>query len=84
MLNEVVPPCNDVVCEHRLVVGEPAAEIVRIARKEGVEMIVMGTHGRSGLSRLIMGSVAESVMRQAPCPVLTYRLSKKAATKATV
>ncbi len=78
MLHQVVPSGNDVACEHQLVMGEPASEIVRVARKENVDMIVMGTHGRSGLSRLILGSVAESVMRHAPCPVLTYRLSRKA------
>lgn len=82
ILHEVVPAGNDVACEYRLGLGEPAAEIVRQARKENVEMIVMGTHGRSGLSRLIMGSVAESVMRHAPCPVLTYKVSDHAAAEA--
>ena len=52
--------------------------------EENVDMIVMGTHGRSGLSRLILGSVAESVMRHAPCPVLTYRLSQKAVVESAV
>ena len=68
MLRQVVPLCSDVACEHQLVMGETAAEIVRIARKERVEMIVMGTHGRSGFSRLIMGSVAESVMKSRALP----------------
>jgi universal stress protein A len=84
MLHEVAPSGNDVACEHQLVMGEAATEIVRVARKENVDMIVMGTHGRSGLSRLILGSVAESVMRHAPCPVLTYRLSQKAVVESAV
>ena len=48
-------------------------EIVRAASEEQADMIVMGTHGRSGLDRLLLGSVAERVVRQAPCPVLTVR-----------
>jgi nucleotide-binding universal stress UspA family protein len=82
MLREIVPPGHGVPCEHRLVMGDPASEIVRVARKENVDMIVMGTHGRSGFGRLILGSVAESVMRKAPCPVLTYKLSQKTAAPA--
>ena len=53
--------------------GVPFEEIVRAAEKEGADMIVMGTHGRSGLNRLLLGSVAERVIRLAPCPVLTVR-----------
>jgi nucleotide-binding universal stress UspA family protein len=51
--------------------GDPAAEILRVARDEAADLIVMGTHGRTGLGRLLMGSVAEQVVRRAPCPVLT-------------
>lgn len=51
--------------------GLPAVEIVRYAREHAIDLIVMGTHGRGGLKRLILGSVAESVVREAPCPVLT-------------
>jgi nucleotide-binding universal stress UspA family protein len=53
--------------------GAPYEEIVAAARDEKADMIVMGTHGRSGLNRLLMGSVAERVVRLAPCPVLTVR-----------
>jgi nucleotide-binding universal stress UspA family protein len=59
--------------EHRLAEGDPAAEILRAAREESCDLIVMGTQGRTGLARLIMGSVAETVARQAPCPVLTVK-----------
>ena len=53
--------------------GDPAAEIIRIAAEEHADLIVMATAGRSGWRRVLMGSVAESVMRDAPCPVLTLR-----------
>lgn len=51
----------------------PAEEIVKYAQAEQVDLIVMGTHGRPGFSHLLMGSVAEKVVRTAPCPVLTLR-----------
>jgi nucleotide-binding universal stress UspA family protein len=52
---------------------EPAAAILEYAREAGVDLLVMGTHGRSGPGRLLLGSVAEEVMRRAPCPVLVMR-----------
>lgn len=55
----------------RIAEGDPAAEIVRHAAERGVDLLVMGTHGRSGFDRLTLGSVAEKVLRKAPCPVLT-------------
>ncbi len=54
-------------------VGVPAEEIVRTAQAEGAAMIVMGTHGRSGVQRLILGSVADRVLRTATCPILVVR-----------
>jgi nucleotide-binding universal stress UspA family protein len=59
---------------HRLAEGEPAREILRVAREAAAELIVLGTHGRRGLPRLVMGSVAEQVVRTAPCPVLTIKV----------
>jgi nucleotide-binding universal stress UspA family protein len=53
--------------------GDPAAEILRLARETNPDLIVMGTHGRTGLRRVLMGSVAEKVLRRAPCPVLTVK-----------
>jgi nucleotide-binding universal stress UspA family protein len=50
---------------------EPANEILRYAESANIELIVMGTHGRTGLARMVVGSVAEAVVRAAPCPVLT-------------
>jgi len=52
-------------------VGEPRDEILRLAEAEDVDLIVMGTHGRKGASRMLLGSVAERVVRGAHCPVLT-------------
>jgi nucleotide-binding universal stress UspA family protein len=56
-----------------VVEGHPAAEIVRYARTQDIDLIVLATHGRTGLSHIVMGSVAENVVRTAPCPVLTMR-----------
>ena len=82
MLSDVCPSDPQLSFKHRLVMGDPATEIVRVAEEEQAELIVLGTHGRTGLSRILMGSVAEAVVRHAPCPVLIYRedagkLSKK-------
>lgn len=52
-------------------VGTPGLEIVALARRDAYDLVVMGTHGRSGLGHLVLGSVAEEVVRHAPCPVLT-------------
>ncbi|MHB8970306.1 MAG: universal stress protein [Pirellulaceae bacterium] len=73
MLQEVVPTDPQVPCEHHLVTGDPSTAIARLAEEEHADLIVMGTHGRTGLTRLLMGSVAEAVVRHAPCPVLTYK-----------
>ena len=51
--------------------GAPASAIVRVARKERAAMVVLGTHGRTGLPRLLLGSAAVRVIRTAPCPVVT-------------
>ncbi len=56
-----------------VVFGTSARSILEYAGEKGIDLIVMGTHGRSGLSHLLMGSVAENVVRQAGCPVLTVR-----------
>jgi nucleotide-binding universal stress UspA family protein len=52
---------------------DPADEIVRYAREQNIDLIVLGTHGRRGVAHLLAGSVAEHVVRAAPCPVLTVR-----------
>jgi nucleotide-binding universal stress UspA family protein len=77
LLEKVVPPDASIRFEHRLVQGTASEEIVRMADEVGVDLIVMGTHGRTGLSRVLMGSVAELVMRHASCPVLTIKHANK-------
>ena len=56
-----------------LKVGAPFLEIINAVHGEGADLIVLGTHGRSGLAHVLMGSVAERVVRKAHCPVLTIR-----------
>ncbi|MFQ5863317.1 MAG: universal stress protein [Candidatus Brocadiales bacterium] len=56
-----------------VIVGVPVKDILSVAKEKEVDLIVMGTHGRTGLSHVIVGSVAENVVRKAPCPVLTVR-----------
>ena len=72
-LQAIQAPAPTVTLEYRLLEGEPAAVIAETAEEAGADLIVMGTHGRTGLTRVIMGSVAEDVLRRAPCPVLTVR-----------
>jgi nucleotide-binding universal stress UspA family protein len=59
----------------------PAPAICRYARTHGVDLIVITTHGRTGLTHLVMGSVAEAVVRYAPCPVLVMRPGVRAAAR---
>jgi nucleotide-binding universal stress UspA family protein len=66
-------PKPDVLLERRVVHGNPYLEIVRLAEEEAVDLIVLGTHGRSGIKHFLIGSVAEKVLRKAPCPVLVVR-----------
>ncbi|MCX8118029.1 MAG: universal stress protein [Desulfobacterota bacterium] len=57
--------------------GEAFIEIIRVAKKESADLIVMGTHGRTGLDHVFFGSTAEKVVRKSPCPVMTVRLPGK-------
>jgi nucleotide-binding universal stress UspA family protein len=59
--------------------GRAARTIIDVAGQRHIDLIVMGTHGRSGVERLILGSVTEKVLRTAPCPVLTVRTIERAA-----
>ena len=62
-------------------VGEPGEEILRVAQDEAVDLIVMGTHGRTGLHHVLLGSVAETVMRTASCPVFTVKAAAQVASE---
>ncbi len=74
---EQIRPLNPTIpVQHIYLEGDPASEVVRLARDAGMDLIVMGTHGRTGLDRLLLGSVAEKVMRDAPCSVLVVKLPR--------
>lgn len=62
--------------------GHPALNIVEMAGREGVDLIVMSTHGRTGIDHMLMGSVTEKVVARAPCPVLTIPPPGRAGSKA--
>jgi nucleotide-binding universal stress UspA family protein len=72
-LQRLQSPRSGFTVERRLEYGYAASVILQTAREIGADLIVMGTHGRTGLRRLLMGSVAEKVVRKASCPVLTVR-----------
>jgi nucleotide-binding universal stress UspA family protein len=72
-LKGVVPGASGIRTSHLLLYGDPVDEIVELAGNTKADLIVMETHGRGGLGRLLLGSVAEGVMRKAPCPVLTVK-----------
>lgn len=72
-LAQLQPRDPGIRVEYRLERGEAAGQIVRVAKEIGCDLIVMGTHGRTGFGRLMMGSVAEEVLRKAPCPVLSLK-----------
>ena len=67
------PPDSSVVVQHILGEGDPATEVAEIARKYRCDLIVISTHGRTGLQRLLMGSIAEKIVRLAPCTILTIK-----------
>ncbi len=76
--NELAQLCreeimNGIETAHKVLVGPPFLEIVRYARSEEIDLIVIGTHGRTGLTHVLLGSVAEKVVRKAPCNVFTIR-----------
>ena len=77
-LEAVAASATDIPIEHHLLHGTPAREITRFAKENDVELIMMGTHGRTGLDRVLQGSVAEGVAHMASCPVLTYRVPPNA------
>lgn len=72
-LMKVLAPKGDVRVEHRFEEGDPVTGILQVVKEIHSDVIVMGTHGRTGLARLLMGSVAEKVIRQATCAVLTVK-----------
>ena len=61
--------------EKAVVRGVPFVEIIRTAKEKNADMIVIGTHGRTGIDHMLFGSTAEKVVRKSPCPVLTVRMA---------
>jgi nucleotide-binding universal stress UspA family protein len=72
-LAQVQPTYPGLTVERTAIEGSPGRDIVAFATESKCDLIVMGTHGRTGLGRLLMGSVAEEAVRRAPCPVLTVK-----------
>ncbi len=68
-----------IACRTLVLQGNPSIEVTRRAREIGADLVVVGTHGRTGLSHVLLGSVAEKIVRRSICPVLTVPFSKKAA-----
>jgi len=73
-LLQVCPATPQVPYEHVFMRGEAAEEILQLAAHEEPDLMVIGSHGRTGAARVLMGSVAESLVRQAKCPVLTVKM----------
>jgi nucleotide-binding universal stress UspA family protein len=72
---EFAPKVNNI--EKIIVRGVPFVEIIKTAREKNIDLIVIGTHGRTGIDHMLFGSTAEKVVRKAPCPVLTVRIAGK-------
>jgi universal stress protein A len=82
-LRAIRPTLDGVVYKHRYLRGSPTEEILQFSEQEEIDLIVMSSHGRTGLARLLMGSIAEGVMRKASCPVLVVKqpaIGQEAAT----
>ena len=75
-LRDLMPSTFTGVWDVDLAVGRPADAIIRIAQERQIDLIVMATHGRTGLEHVLLGSVAEKVVRLAPCPVLTVKAGR--------
>jgi nucleotide-binding universal stress UspA family protein len=75
-LEQIHPGNPKIAVQHILLEGDPATEIVRFAADAGTDLIIMGTHGRSGLERLLVGSVTEKVLREAHCSVMAVKLPR--------
>jgi len=70
-----------IIAQALVQLGYPATEIVAVAQREPIDLVIMGTHGRTGFTHALLGSVAESVVRHAPCPVLVVREQQRNAAK---
>jgi nucleotide-binding universal stress UspA family protein len=82
-LHKLRPPDASVRVEHWLEEGDPATVVLQAAESSNADLIVVGTHGRTGLSRILMGSVAEEIVRGATCPVVTVKTPQPKTVPAT-
>lgn len=80
-LGAMKPANSDIEFEVRLEVGEPVEVILQTATDVGADVVVIGTHGRTGIKRFVMGSVAEQIVRRAECAVLTVKLAAAVGTQ---
>ena len=79
-LEQIRPSNSKIPVNHVFLEGDPGVEIARYAADAGADLVVMGTHGRTGIERMLMGSVAEQTLRNAPCSVLVIKLPKGGGT----
>ena len=77
-LMKMLPKATNVKFEEDILHGDTADEVLAFADKKDIDLIVIGSHGRKGISRLLMGSVAEAIVRRANVPVLTVKPTEKA------
>lgn len=82
-LQKVLPSDRSILFEHKLVRGDAATQILNVAQEIAADLIIMGTHGRTWLTHLLLGSVAETVVRNANCPVLTAKQPAPVASSST-
>jgi nucleotide-binding universal stress UspA family protein len=75
-LEQIRPSNSRIPVNHVFLEGDPGVEIARYAADANMDIVVMGTHGRTGIERMLMGSVAEQTLRAAPCSVLVIKLPK--------
>jgi nucleotide-binding universal stress UspA family protein len=68
---------KDAPCKARVILGDAAQEVLNYIQSEGIDLVIMGTHGRKGLEHIIFGSVAERVVKHSPVPVLTVNPYKE-------
>jgi nucleotide-binding universal stress UspA family protein len=73
MLQQAAPPQHGLTIRHLLTEGNPAKVVQQIVAEQHVDLVVLGTHGRTGLDRFLMGSIAEEILRRCPCPVLIVK-----------
>ena len=76
-LFKTLPAATNVEFEHDLLVGDPVSRLIEFIQEKDVDLVVMGSHGRTGLSRALIGSVAEHMVRQSPVPVLTVKMNPR-------